>query len=148
MPSSLKWYDSNVKRTLRLLKSEGETRVALLIRRQARRNISENDRIDTKFLHNSIYVATPETMTPIPADGEYLSRRTGKMVRRESGPIVQPADGAFVGAAAKHALFVELETPFLYPALTQVQGRQAEQAYVGKVGTGLFAPDDFEAGEE
>lgn len=147
MPSSLKWYDSNVKKVIRKESQVGNVRVAMLVRRQARRNITANDQIDTKHLWNSVYVATPDEITDIPPDGDYLSRRTGRMEHRESGPIVQPADGAFVGAAASHAIHVELRESFLYRAIEQVAGRQAEQAFAG-VGTGLFAGDDFEADEE
>lgn len=143
MASSLKWYDSNVKRTIRLQAQQGLTRVALLVRRQARRNITENNQVDTKHLWNSIYVATPEKVTPIPADGEYRSLKTGRMQHRESVAVVQPADGAVVGAAASHSIYPELENSYLFRAVEQVAGRQAEGA-MGGLGTGLFAPEDFE----
>lgn len=141
MPSSLKWYDSNVKRTIRLQGQEGLTRVAMLVRRQARRNLTANGQNDTKFLSNSIYVATPDLVTPVPADGSYLSTKTSKMVKRQSGPIVQPADGAHVGVAADYGVYPELENSYLYRALEQVAGRQAEGAMVG-MGTGLLVDID------
>ena len=141
MASNLKWYDSNVKRTLRLAETVGLTRVALLVRRQARRNLTTNGQNDAKFLWNSIYVATPDKVTPIPSDGKYLSTKTGRMVRRESGPVVQPTDGAHVGAAATYALYPELENSYLYRAIEQVQGRQAEEAMVG-LGTGIIVGGD------
>jgi hypothetical protein len=141
MASSLKWYDSNVKRTIRLRTSQGLTRVAMLTRRQARRNLTENNQNDTKFLRNSIYVATPDMVTPIPADGTYLSEKTGRMVKRKSGPVVQPTEGAHVGVAAEYAVYPELQNSYLYRALTQVEGRQAEQAMVG-LGTGIIVGDD------
>lgn len=147
MAASLKWYDSNVKKVISKEAQVGLTRVAMLTRRQARRNITENDQIDTKHLWNTIYVATPTEITDIPPDGEYLSRRTGRMEHRESGPIVQPQDGAHVGAAASHAIYVELQQSFLYRAIDQVAGRQAEAAMAG-LGTGLFADDDFEDSDD
>lgn len=137
MPSSLKWYASNVKKTFERPIQDGLTRVAMRVRAQARRNLTESGHNDTKFLWNSIYVATPTKVTDIPADGEYLSTKSGRMERRESGPIVQPSDGAHVGAAASHALEIELEDSFLYRAIQQVAGREAENAMVG-LGTGLF----------
>ena len=144
MALSLKWFDSNVKREIRKAEAQGETRLALDIRSQARRNITENDQIDTKAMWNGIGVATPEKSTPIPHDGDYLSRRTGKMVHREFLPIPQPQDGAIVFAAASHSIYPELKNSYLWRAAEQVQGRRAEAAYVG---IGLYAPDNFEDAE-
>jgi hypothetical protein len=141
MPASLKWFDSNVKRTIRLQGQQGIARVAMLVRRQARRNLTENGQNDTKFLHNSIYVATPDKVTPVAPDGRYLSTKTGKMVERKSGPIVQPTDGAHVGVAAEYGIYPELENSFLYRAIGQVAGRQAEDAMAG-LGTGIIVGDD------
>lgn len=143
MPSSLKWYASNVKATFKRPIADGLTNVAMLTRRQARRNLTENDQVDTKFLWNSIYVATPEKMTPIPPDGEYLAKKSGRMEKRHSGPIVQPKEGAHVGVAADYGVYVELDNSFLFRAIEQVAGRQAEDAMVG-LGTGLFVDMDEE----
>jgi hypothetical protein len=145
--SSLKWYASNVKATFERPIQDGLTNVAMLTRRQARRNLTENGQIDTKFLWNGVYVATPDKVTSIPPDGKYRSLKTGYMVRREAGPIVQPKDSAYVGVAAAYAIYLELQNSFLYRALEQVQGRQAEQAMVG-LGTGIIVPDSFEVFDE
>lgn len=144
MPSSLKWFASNVKATFKRPILDGLTNVAMLTRRQARHNLTENDQVDTKFLWNSIYVATPEKMTTIAPDGEYLAKKSGRMEKRQSGPIVQPADGAHVGVAADYGVYVELDNSFLYRAIEQVAGRQAEGAMVG-LGTGLYV--DIEGDE-
>jgi hypothetical protein len=143
MPSSLKWFASNVRATFKRPIADGLTNVAMLVRRQARRNLTLNGQVDTKFLWNSIYVATPEKMTTIAPDGKYLSTKTGYMVRRDSGPIVQPAEGAHVGVAADYGVYVELDNSFLYRAIDQVEGRQAEDAMTG-LGTGLFVNDEGE----
>ena len=145
MPSSLKWYANNVKPTIRKLTAQGETRLALDFRSQARRNITENDQIGTKHMWNGIGVATPNKITPIPPDGDYLSLKTGRMEHRESGPIPQPTDGALVFAAASHSIYAELRRSFLWRAVEQVQGRRAEEVFVG---VGLYAPEGFEASEE
>lgn len=137
MPSSLKWFASNVKATFKRPIQDGLTNVAMLARRQARRNLTENNQVDTRFLWNSIYVATPERMTPIPPDGKYLAKKSGRMEERHSGPVVQPREGAHVGVAADYGVYVELDNSFLYRAIEQVAGRQAEDAMVG-LGTGLF----------
>jgi hypothetical protein len=137
MPSSLKWYASNVKATFKRPIQDGLTNVAMLTRRQARRNITENQQVDTKFLWNTVYVATPEKVTPLPPDGEYKSLKTGKIEKRQAGEVVQPQDGAYVGVAADYAIYVETENSFLYRAIDQVAGRQAEDAMVG-LSTGLY----------
>jgi hypothetical protein len=141
MPSSLKWFASNVKATFKKEEQEGLTRVAMLVRRQARRNLTANGQNDTKFLWNSIYVATPDKVTTIAPDGNYLSTKTGRMVKRESGPVVQPAEGAHVGVAAEYGIYPELENSYLYRAIDQVAGRQAEEAMVG-LGTGIIVDSE------
>lgn len=143
MPSSLKWYASNVKASFKRPIQDGLTNVAMLVRRQAQRNLTENNQVDTKHLWNSIYVATPEKVTTIPPDGDYLSTKTGQMVRRESGPVAQPQEGVVVGAAASHSIYPELRNSYLYRAIEQVAGREAEGAMVG-LGITLIAPKDFE----
>lgn len=140
MPSSLKWYASNVKATFKRPIQDGLTNVAMLVRRQARRNLTVNGQNDTKFLWNSLYVATPERVTQIAPDGDYLSAKTGRMVRREAGQVVQPTEGAHVGVAADYAIYPELENSYLYRAIEQVAGRQAEDAMVG-LGTGIIVED-------
>jgi hypothetical protein len=141
MPSSLKWYASNVKATFKRPIQDGLTNVGMLVRRQARRNLTENGQNDTKFLWNSIYVATPDKVTQVAPDGTYLSTKTGKMVKRESGPIVQPAEGVHVGVAAEYGIYPELENSYLYRAIDQVAGRQAENAMAG-LGTGIIVGDE------
>lgn len=141
--NNLKWYDKSAKREIRALGQVGLVRTAFLARRQVRRNITENAQIDTKHMWQTAYVATPNARTPIPPDGDYVSSKTGKLVHRESGPIVQPKDGAYVGVAASHAIYQELRESFLYKALSQVAGREAEQAMAG-LGTGLFMDDGDE----
>lgn len=141
MPSSLKWYASNVKAAFKRPIEDGLTNVGMLVRRQARRNLTENGQNDTKFLWNSIYVATPTTRTQVAPDGRYLSTKTGQMVKRENGPIVQPREGVHVGVAADYGIYPELENSYLYRAIEQVEGRQAENAMAG-LSTGLIVGDD------
>lgn len=143
MPSSLKWFASNCKASFKPEEKKGITRVSLRGRRQARRNLTENGQVDTKFLWNSIGVAASEKVTPVPPDGEYLSTKTGKMVKRSSGPIPIPQDDAVLFVAADYAVYVELDNSFLFRAIEQIAGREAEEAMVG-LGTGLFVDMDEE----
>ena len=139
--TSLKRYGSNVKAAFKKIEKQGLLRVALRIRSNARRNITRNDQIDTKFLWNSVYVATPEKTTDIPPDGEFVSTKTGLSVKRRTANVVQPTEGVFVGVAASYALHVELKTSFLYEAMESVKGKEAEEAFVG-LQTGFFEGDE------
>lgn len=139
MPSSLSRF-AHMPATFRGEFKTAEVNVALLIRRGARRNLTVNGTNDTRFTWSGIYVAGNGLTTPIPQDGEYLSSKTGKMVRRENGPIVVPAEGVHVGIAADYGLYVEMDQPFLYPAMERVAGRQAEEV-IGEVSTALYAGD-------
>lgn len=140
-PFKLKWYASNVKAVFKKEEKEGLLRVGLRVRSQVRRNITLNGQNDTKFMWNSVYVATPDKVTDIPPDGIYYSEKTGKAVKRETANIVQPAEGVFVGVAAAYAIYPELQTSFLYGGLEAVRGREAEEAFVG-LQTGLFVGGD------
>jgi hypothetical protein len=102
------------------------------VRDNARKNLQEGDHIDTHFLYNSVYVATPSGHSPIHPSGEYTSTKGNGTVRRDNGEIATVSRGAFVGAAASYALFVELEDPFLYRAIEQTAGA------ADKVLTGLY----------
>lgn len=102
------------------------------VRDNARKNLEEGDHIDTHFLYNSVYVATPNGTSPIHPSGEYTSTKTGATVRRDNGEIATVSRGAFVGAAASYALYVELADPFLFRAIEETRGA------ADKVLTGLY----------
>jgi len=72
MPFKLKWYASNVKAAFKKEEKEGLLRVGLRVRSQVRRNITLNGQNDTKFMWNSVYVATPDKTTDIPPDDNIL----------------------------------------------------------------------------
>ena len=92
---------------------------------------------------HSMEVTTRILVNQVAPDGRYLSTKTGRMVKRESGPIVQPTDGVHVGVAAEYGIYPELENSYLYRAIEQVAGRQAEDAMAG-LGTGIIVGDDEE----
>lgn len=132
----LTWAPKIVRKFVNRRAQAGIEEVAYAVREQARRNLEENNQIDTKFLYNSIYVATPNGTSPIHPDGEYRSLKGNGVVRRESGAIVSVDEGAFVGAAASYAIFPEMNQPYLFPALESVAGAQAEGLL-----TALYARD-------
>lgn len=141
MPSRLDWKGAQAKPAIRRATAGKLTQVALEVRTQARRNLTENGQRDTDFLWETIYVATPARHTPVPPDGKYLSHKTGRMVARNAVSIQHPKEGAHVGVAADYGLYPELENSYLYRALTQVAGRRAENAMRG-LSTGFVEGDD------
>jgi Bacteriophage protein of unknown function (DUF646). len=129
----VRWFGDQVKQLVNRQAQKGVEALAYDVRENARQNLERSGHIDTKFLYNSIYVATPKGTSPIPPSGEYTSLKTGDQVRRNAAEPVQVNEGAFVGAAADYAVYVELADPFLFPALEETRGA------ADKVLTGLYA---------
>lgn len=126
------WFGNQVNQIINRQAQKAVEALAYDVRENARQNLDESDHNDTYFLRNSIYVSTPHGTTPIHPDGMYTSTKGNGQVRRESGEIVTVGEGAFVGAAASYALYVELEDPFLYRAIEETRGA------ADKVLTGLY----------
>src|SRR5690606_25193752 len=101
----MNWAPQALRRVVNRRAQQGTEELAYAIREKARRNLEANGQVDTKFLYNSVYVATPNGTSPIPPSGEYRSLKGNGIVRREAGPVVQVEEGAFVGAAADYAVY-------------------------------------------
>lgn len=125
------WFADKANNLIHARAQRAIEALAYDVRERARQNLEEGGHIDTHFLYNSIYVATPNGHSPIHPSGDYTNR-DGETVRRENGEIVTVGRGAFVGAAASYALYVELEDPFLFPAIEETAGA------ADKVLTGLY----------
>jgi hypothetical protein len=122
----LNWAPLAVRRMVNRRAQQGVEAIAYRVRDKARRNLEANGQIDTKFLYNSIYVSTPNGTSPLPPSGEYRSLKGHGIVRRNTGAVAEVDEGAFVGAAADYAIYPEMDQPYLYPALEEVAGREAE----------------------
>lgn len=116
------WFGDQVYLFVNQRAQKAVEALAYDVRDNARKNLEADDHIDTRFLYNSIYVATPSGASPIHPSGEYTSTKTGETVRRDNGEIATVSRGAFVGAAASYALYVELLDPFLYRAIEETAG--------------------------
>lgn len=127
------WFGDQVAKVYKSKAQKGVETIAYEVRHRARQNLRNGGHIDTRFLYDGVYVATPTTTTPIPPNGTYTSLKGNGQVRRQNGEVVQVRDGAFVGAAASYAVFVEILDPFLWPAVEEMKGAPAE-----KLMTGLF----------
>lgn len=130
---SVRWFGEQVKKFVLNEAQRGVEALAYDVRERARRNLEQGDHIDTKFLYNSVYVATPKGTSPIPPNGTYTSLKGNGQVRRESGEIIRVSKGAAVGAAAEYAVYVEMRDPFLWPAIEETAGAS------DKVLAGLYA---------
>ena len=121
----VKWYGNAVSKQVLAEAQKLLNDAAFDARQIARDNLTEGDHIDTKVLYNSVYAATPDTVSPTPPSGKYASLKGHGQVRREVNEPQRPGPkGAIVGATADYAVFVEMEDPFLF--------RAAEQAVVGR----------------
>ena len=132
MSNVVNWFGDQVNKIIYRQAQKAVEALAYDVRENARKNLDEGDHNDTYFLRNSVYVATPNGHSPIHPDGTYTSTKGNGQVRRESGEIVTVSKGAFVGAAASYALYVELEDPFLFRAIEETRGA------ADKVLTGLY----------
>lgn len=84
--------------------------------------------IDTGFLDASAYVNSSSGLNTFDetwANGYYLSRKTGRMERRDKvgSPEAPPRGGAIAGWAADYAVYVEENTDFIFNALERVAAR-------------------------
>ncbi len=122
-------------RTDQVLKDFSRARVDTMINlaealvKQTRSNIEENDQVDTGFMRASTYyvvqapkMARHSTYNETWADGEYFSRRSGKMEKREKAPEESLIEGAMglVCVGAIYAQEQELKQSFLYKAAEDV----------------------------
>lgn len=130
----VKWFANQVKQFVNREAQRGVEALAFDVRERARRNLENGGHIDTKFLYNSVYVSTPKGTSPIPPSGTYASLKGHGQVRREAAEPVTVSQGAFVGAAADYAVFVEIADPFLFPAIEETRGA------ADSVLTGLYHP--------
>lgn len=119
--STVQWFGDKAFLFFNKRAQKGVEALAYDVRERARRNLEADGHIDTKFLYNSIYVATPNGTSPIHPSGEYTNRE-GDQVRRNNGEIVSVRRGAFVGAAADYAIYVELMDSFLWRAIEETAG--------------------------
>ncbi len=87
--------------------------------------VAANEPVDTGFLAASAYINSSSGLNTFDerwADGLYVSRKSGSLVKRSSLPAPEPPPrvGAIAGWAADYTIWVEERTSFIYNALQQV----------------------------
>lgn len=84
--------------------------------------------VDTGYLDASAYVNSSSGLNTFDLTwqpGQYVSRHGVGLVDRDSvdSPETPPKNGAVVGWAAVHSVWIEEETDFIYEALTHVAAK-------------------------
>lgn len=90
--------------------------------------VASDPPIDTGFLDASAYINSSSGLNTFDErwqDGDYISRRTGRLAHRASLPAPEPPPrvGAIAGWAAEYTIWVEERTSFIYRALQEVASR-------------------------
>ena len=98
---------------------------ALQIEGTAKRNIIDNDQVDTGFMVNSGYVETQKgsTYDKTWKDGEYAAKKSEGSSEVKKAPRLKLPNlfsAAAVVIGANYAIFQELKRPFLRPAADEV----------------------------
>lgn len=130
---TVNWYANNVKADVRDRSRKAKLKVAFQIEGQAKINITENGQVDTGFMRNTVYVtgSGQSNYGNAASSGEYTSAKQGDSVPREIAPEVNATgDDVYVVVGANYAIYQEGGNSFLYRALEQVAGSQAEVAIV------------------
>lgn len=142
--SEVEWLGDNLLLLLEEASLEALTSSAFAIEGGIKREIVKNDQVDTAFMLNSVYVATPEQSTyeeakqkamgQVTASGEKRVHLIGKRKSRKSGrwqdvtnrevleevkPETLNEEGVvvIVAVGAEYAVYQEMQQPFIYPAL-------------------------------
>jgi hypothetical protein len=119
---TVKWDDTKLQGELKVKTERLQGIAARQIEALVKTRINELNLIDTGFMINSVYSATPESSTAgqIWDDGLYKNRE-GEMVERKRVEEMKPGEGeALVHVAAEYFIDWELRYAILYGALQQV----------------------------
>ena len=126
MSASVEWRrNAGAEAEILKLAKEAVEKITFQVEGQAKRNIQENGQIDTGFMLNSVYAATPRTSSygRTQPSGSYVGRGGQEEGRRRAPEAgLKGADG-LVAVGAEYALWQEMRRSFLFRALQQVQGR-------------------------
>lgn len=127
--STVNWYGETVKAQTKQDGKKALLALAFQIEGQAKINITNNGQVDTGFMRNSVYVSGggASSYGNTDASGLYPSPKTGEDENRELGPeLTPPADDVYVVVGAAYAIYQETQQSFLYQALEQVAGSNAD----------------------
>jgi len=124
--SKVNWYGDDVQLRIMNASQKALFAIAQQVIDQAKMNITDNGQVDTGFMRNSGYAADPDqsTYSDIGSSGTYASDAGGIVDRQAAQEVEIPTAGgpvAIAAFAADYALYQEVATPFLYPALEQVK---------------------------
>lgn len=119
---TVKWDETALHGELKVKTERLQGIAARRIEALVKARINELDAIDTGFMVNTVYSATPESSTAgqIWDDGLYKDQK-GEMVERKRVEEMKPGEGeALVHVAAEYFIDWELRYNILFGALQQV----------------------------
>lgn len=128
---NVNWYGETVKAQVRRGNKKLLLAVAFQIEGQAKVNITNNGQVDTGFMRNSVYTTGAEQSNYVQANqsGQYTSQKSGADVDRSLAPELNPSnDDVYVVVGADYAIDQETKNSFLYLALEQTAGNNADVA--------------------
>ena len=129
--SNVNWYGETVKAQVKRDGKKALLAVAFQVEGQAKVNVTENGQVDTGFMRNSIYTTGvgESSYTKANQSGEYDSPKSGQAESRELAPELNPSgDDVYVVVGAGYAIHQELQNSFLFRALEQTAGSNADIA--------------------
>lgn len=131
---SVKWDDTKLQGELKVKTERLQGIAARRIEEKTKARINELNLIDTGFMINTVYSATPESSTvgQIWDDGLYKDRK-GEMVERKRVEEMKPGEGeALVHVAAEYFIDWELRYNILFGALQQVASHFGQMGWASK----------------
>lgn len=110
---ALEWFGPQVLAEVQVSRDEIVNEIALQIEAETKRNIVENNQVDTGFMLNSTYTVTPQGSTF--SQAKSAARAKNPKGQMGSG-VSAPEGGAAVVVGAEYAIHQEARKSFLYQA--------------------------------
>ena len=116
------WYGDKILAEVQVAKSAIIDEIAFQIEAETKRNIIENNQVDTGFMLNSVYTITSggSTFSQARSSAKAQNPKAAGM----GAEATAPEGGAVVAVGAEYAIHQETRRAFLYPAGESV-ARQA-----------------------
>lgn len=115
------WYGDKILAEVQVAKNAIIDEIAFQIEAETKRNIIENNQVDTGFMLNSVYTVTSGGSTFSQARSSAKAQNPKALMGTEA---TAPEGGAVVAVGAEYAIHQETRRAFLYPAGESV-ARQA-----------------------
>lgn len=131
---SVKWDETALQGELKVKTERLQGIAARRIEALVKERINELDAIDTGFMINTVYSATPESSTAGQTWGDGLYKdQKGEMVERKRVEEMKPGEGeALVHVAAEYFIDWELRYNILFGALQRVASHFGQMGWASE----------------